>query len=187
MTQKISIRKYQESDYAQIQRICIATAPEEARQNDAFQALLLTAFCNYYIEQEPHNCFVAADGQEAIGYILCAEDATAWAKTFQDHYIASLSSDQAKMFCQGTMGSPLKFALEYPAHLHIDLLPDYQRMGLGTMLMDALAQHLKEKGVPGLMLCVSRDNVKGRQFYQKYGFQVLDETQETVVMGISLN
>ncbi len=187
MTQKISIRKYQESDREQVQGICMATGSGEAQQNEVFQNMLLTAFCNYYIEQEPDNCFVAADGQKAVGYVLCAENAEAWAEIFQDQYIAHLDADPLKMFCQGIMNSPLQFASEYPAHLHIDILPDYQRMGLGTMLMDTLVQHLKEKGIPGLLLSVAGDNTKGKQFYKKYGFQVLAETPHEIVMGIPLN
>ena len=170
-----------------MQKICVATASGQAAQNEAFLQLLLTAFCNYYIEQEPGNCFVAAaNGQGAVGYILCAVDAKTWSKTFQEKYINNLPDDNLKLFCLGTMGSPLKFAYEYPAHLHIDILPEYQRKGVGTKLMDALAQHLRDKGIHGLMLSVAADNVKGRQFYNKYGFHVLEETPHEVVMGIRL-
>lgn len=148
--------------------------------------MLLTTFCNYYIEQEPNNCFVAANEQEAIGYIICAENAGNWAKTFREQYVDRLDNEDLKAFCRGTMNSPLQYASEYPAHLHIDILPEYQRIGIGSKLMDTLVQHLRGKRIPGLMLCVAPDNMKGRQFYNKYGFHVLTETQHEVVMGIRL-
>jgi ribosomal protein S18 acetylase RimI-like enzyme len=186
MEHSISIRKYQESDRAQVQTICLATGSDQATQNKAFQDMLLTAFCNYYIEQEPDNCFVATDGQKAIGYILCAENADVWAKNFQELYVDRMDNEAMKPFYSGIMNSPLQFASEYPAHLHIDILPEYQRMGIGSKLMNALVQHLKDKGIRGLMLSVACDNVKGRQFYKKYGFQVLAETPHEIVMGIQL-
>ena len=184
MGHPILIRKYRESDCEQVQKICIATATGPFAQNEAFRLLLLTTFCNYYIEQEPENCFVADNGQGAVGYILCAEDANTWSGTFQEKYINNLPDENLKLFCLGTMNSPLKFSSEYPAHLHIDILPEYQRKGIGTMLMDALVKHLRDKGIHGLMLSVAADNVKGRQFYNKYGFRVLEETPHEVVMGI---
>ena len=129
MEHPILIRKYRESDREQVQKICIATATGPFARNKAFRLLLLTTFCNYYIEQEPGNCFVAANDQGAVGYILCAENADIWAKSFKEKYIDSLPEDNLKAFCLGTTNSPLKYATEYPAHLHIDILPEYQRKG----------------------------------------------------------
>ena len=75
----------------------------------------------------------------------------------------------------------------YPAHLHIDIDSNYQRLGIGTRLMDALINHLKAKGVkPGLMLVVGATNEQGRNFYKKYGFKELAITKMGVAMGIDL-
>lgn len=38
----------------------------------------------------------------------------------------------------------------YPAHLHIDLLPDWQGKGHGRALMHKLLQALRRKGVPAV-------------------------------------
>jgi ribosomal protein S18 acetylase RimI-like enzyme len=60
-------------------------------------------------------------------------------------------------------------------------------MGLGSRLMDALTNHLRAKGVPGVMLVVGLHNVKGRNFYEKYGFKRLRGIPYTVVMGLDLS
>src|SRR5690606_2707699 len=40
----------------------------------------------------------------------------------------------------------------HPAHLHIDLLPQLQRRGLGSRLLDTLRAALADRGVPGVHL-----------------------------------
>lgn len=182
----IFIRGYQENDRAQVQKICLVTGSEQEVQQKEQQDMLLTAFCNYYIDKEPYNCFVAMEDEKAVGYILCAEDSNIWAEYFQNNYVANLENSPLTAFYRGIMVSPLRYANEYPAHLHIDILPDYQRMGIGFNLMNALLSHLKAKGVQGLMLSVASDNIKGINFYEKYGFTILAHTPHEIMLGMHL-
>lgn len=96
---------------------------------------------------------------------------------------SNLEKNPLKGFYQGIMAAPIRYADRYPAHLHIDILPEYQRQGIGFQLMDTLTVHLREQGVPAVMLSVAGDNEKGKNFYRKYGFQVLEETPNEIVMG----
>ena len=66
-------------------------------------------------------------------------------------------------------------AKKYPAHLHIDILPEAQHKGYGTKLMDALMDYLAEKGVKGVHLGVGGDNAGGIRFYEKYGFTMIHD------------
>ncbi|MET0353639.1 MAG: GNAT family N-acetyltransferase, partial [Plantibacter flavus] len=59
---------------------------------------------------------------------------------------------------------------QYPAHLHIDLLPETQGMGVGRRLIDAFCGLLAERGVPGVHLGVGVSNTGAQQFYQRTGF-----------------
>ena len=68
-----------------------------------------------------------------------------------------------------------KLARGMPAHLHIDILPEAQRQGIGHRLMNALMFRLKELGVPKVYLVVGTSNVKGVSFYEKYGFEAVRE------------
>lgn len=58
----------------------------------------------------------------------------------------------------------------YPAHLHIDLLPEYQRMGHGRELMRAFLDALRDKGVPAVHLSMVTENTPARAFYDRLGF-----------------
>ena len=88
--------------------------------------------------------------------------------------------------CQGAARVPKMFVKNYPAHMHINILEPYQRMGLGSKLVDALTANFRAKGIPGMNLGVGSGNVKGRSFYTKYGFKKLLRVPGCVFMGYDL-
>jgi ribosomal protein S18 acetylase RimI-like enzyme len=59
---------------------------------------------------------------------------------------------------------------DYPAHLHIDLLPAYQRAGHGRALMDRLLTTLADRGVPAIHLTMLTTNTPARAFYDRLNF-----------------
>ena len=75
------------------------------------------------------------------------------------------------------------FKKKYPAHLHIDILPDYQHMGAGTLLVNALKEHLKAKGSKGLMLSAGMGNKKAIAFYKKNNFRQVVNLFGSVIMA----
>ena len=180
------IRPYSANDRLQVENICLETAGDFASDKSAKQ-LLLTAFCRYYLDFEPENCFVASSGDTVSGYILCSENTSRWAEVFSKKYIDTCPDERMRMFFKGTMAGPLRFASDYPAHLHIDLLPSCQRQGTGTKLMDCLTSHLKDKGIPAVMLSVDSSNEKGMIFYKKYGFSTLESGSRETLMGLKLS
>jgi len=163
--------------------------PEEAFEESPSRTAMLATYCDYYIECEPHNCFVAADdNDDAVGCVWCAEDYRGYRERFLREYTAKLKAlpPRKRVDCYGSVYMPVFYARKFPAHLHIDVLEAYQRMGLGSQLMDALTNHLRAKSVPGVILVVGYHNVKGRNFYEKYGFKRLWGLPFTVVMGLEL-
>jgi GNAT superfamily N-acetyltransferase len=63
---------------------------------------------------------------------------------------------------------------DYPAHLHIDLLPAYQRSGHGRKMIVTLLGALHDAGAPGAHLGVLAANTPARAFYHRVGFHELD-------------
>lgn len=59
---------------------------------------------------------------------------------------------------------------EFPAHLHINLLPEYQRRGWGVQLIGALVERLREEECRGLYLGVGASNTGAVKFYEHDGF-----------------
>lgn len=167
----MNIRKYQEKDKMNLQYICIATAKPTKSEKD--KEVLTTLYNDYFTECESENVFVAVnEDDDAIGYILCSTDFKKYRKTMKKNYMPKVW----KLNKPKWLLTQLEFILEtyfsrkYPAFLHIDILDGYQRQGLGHQLMNALIGHLREKGVPAVMLGVGADNEKGINFYKKYGF-----------------
>lgn len=63
----------------------------------------------------------------------------------------------------------------YPAHLHIDILPEYQGQGWGRKLVEAWCEIVKGEGAVGAHLDMVKDNVGARKFYERLGFEVCGE------------
>ncbi|MDO4284916.1 MAG: GNAT family N-acetyltransferase [Eubacteriales bacterium] len=181
------IREYQERDREKVRAICLATGPQTEELYPGIRKALCTVFCDYYIEEEPENCFVAVDEQdEAQGYILCAGNWSVWARRFRTEYLEKGDQPIARAMGEATIRTLEKFAERYPAHLHIDLLPQAQGQGAGSRLIRTLEKHLCDEGVWGLCLCVAADNTGARLFYQKNGFTELLCEGKEVVMGKTL-
>jgi ribosomal protein S18 acetylase RimI-like enzyme len=73
---------------------------------------------------------------------------------------------------------------EYPAHLHINILPGYQHMGIGKNLLDMFMANMTSKGVSGVHLGTSNYNFKALPFYRKNGFSVIFERKNLFWPGV---
>lgn len=170
----MEIRKYQVTDKQNLQKICIITA--NPQKNEQGERLLNLLYNDYYTEQEPDSCFVLTDDNDsAVGYIICAKSFEEYKKIFTEKYLPQVKK-LSKL--QGAVKKlsfiiEKKFAKEYPAHLHIDILPGFTGKGSGSLLINALCGYLKEQGIKGVMLCVGAHNKRAINFYKKHGFNKL--------------
>lgn len=184
----ITVRSYDKKDNDNFIKILIETSrlPIETAKDREYLKLL---YNDYYREVEPQNCFVAADeNDEAVGYIICAEDFKKYQKLFRKFYLPEIKNLGLKYYFQAVAelcGHSL-YAKKYPAHLHIDILPICQGQGVGSRLMDALKDNLKQKGVTGLMLSCGADNEGAVRFYKKNGFKVISTLAGGCIMAIDI-
>ena len=74
----------------------------------------------------------------------------------------------------------------YPAHLHIDILPIAQGKGYGRKLIETILNQLQTLNVQGVHLIVSNDNQNAVGFYQQVGFKELKKLGEYIVFGKGL-
>ena len=179
----ITIRNYHSSDQNAVRSICCM----EPNDDPLIEEAILTVFCEYYIHEEPDNCFVIADDHnQTVGYLLCAADFQKWEQIFRQKYISKSSNPITTVMAEATIHALKPFSTAYPAHLHMNLLPEYRGMHLGTRLMDTLKRHLRTLATPGLMLDVAKDNLTAQAFYQKNGFHILSRSDQEYTMGIKL-
>lgn len=182
----MNIRPYESRDRDDVRFVCLnCDGPSD--MSPQAEHFILSTYCDYYIEKEPHNCFVAENEEgRAIGYIICTENFDSFYDIFKKEYIPRIPEEETDHRFYASTSAVLqeKYKDSYPAHFHIDILPEYHRMGIGHKLVDTLIKHLKEKNIPAVMLAVSRENLKGDAFYRKYGFELIESTPSANVYGI---
>ncbi len=167
-----NIRKYQSKDKDNLRRICLETSglPVDTETDRIFLFLM---YNDYYAEVESENIFVAVnDNDEAVGYILCAEDFNKYLSFFKKSYLPRIKKLGFKYYFMalGEIAVHKIFSKKYKAHLHIDILSDCQGKGTGTALMNELKKHLKSKNINCLMLSCGMNNKSAIRFYKKNDF-----------------
>ncbi len=168
------IRPYRPDDKDAVKNICRITAHKSYKKSQKTLEAAVILYNDYYTEQEPENIFVAAnDNDEAVGYILCSTDEKKFLKETKTTYRKRLDGVCPSKNIEFVLARILTRLLpkKYRAHLHIDILPDYQKMGLGTLLMDAEREHLFSLGIPYLTVLSIDVGSNGYRFYKKYGFK----------------
>ena len=126
-----------------------------------------------------------------VGYILCSKDYQAYQARFRKSYLPLIQARSILRAALALMDLRIagRYAGQYPAHMHIDILDAYQRMGIGHQLVNTLTASLAGQTTRGLMLSVGSTNKKGVNFYKKYGFQRIGTAAfgSIVVMGLRLS
>ena len=75
---------------------------------------------------------------------------------------------------------------EYPAHLHIDLLPPFQGQGYGRQMMETFYAAAAGAGATGVHVAVVAANVPAQGFYRRLGFTHLDDAGDIIYLGRKL-
>ncbi len=187
-------------EVAALYDICLRTGADGRDASALYSDPLLLGevYLGAYLELAPDLAFVLTDDNDApVGYVLGAADtaafeeksAAAWWPALQEQYPRGT-------FEEGTSDARLvnmihnpsrmdqKVIAGYPAHLHVDLLPQGQGGGNGRRLMEILFAALREQDVEGIHLGVSLENTQAIGFYQHLGFTQL--TDDGVFWGLKL-
>lgn len=192
----VQIRNYQPKDRDDITNVCWRTGYMGENSAGHFDDPYLFGllFCLYYVDYEPENCFVAVDEEssQVIGYVLSSLNSERQEKQFRKKMIPKIIMRAflytiwrhhrtfrvfwhfRKVFREDPgLSNKETLLAPYPAHLHIDILPQYHKQGIGTKLMKRLEAHFKTQKVKGVHLGTSERNTKAIPFYYKLGFSVI--------------
>lgn len=168
------IKRYENTYKYGVQRICLETSAFKLSKKGMKDFLLLT-YCDYYIQLQKENCFVAvSEDDDVLGYILCAENFKEYKDLFCKQYMPKIRrlGFEYVLMAAGEIFSHALLSKSYGAHLHIDLTASCRRQGVGTALITALKGELSQKGIHSLMLCCGSSNTAAVSFYKKNGFKI---------------
>ena len=160
----VIIRKVKKSDIKGIRHVCYKTGymGEDCTGHFSDEKLFGYLFSQYYPEFEREHSFVADDNGRVVGYILGSPDTVGQGKRFMAKMVPKIilrmllyttlryNKDFRMFLKEAVIGLKYlrlpkdpknmphkKINEEYPAHLHIDILEEYQRKGIGEKLMNA--------------------------------------------------
>jgi ribosomal protein S18 acetylase RimI-like enzyme len=195
-----AIRAYRPEDRDDVFDICVRTGDSGGDASGLYsdETLLPDIFADPYLTFQPDLAFVVDTGERAAGYIISVADSVAFAEWYRQEWapgfvqrhpvLATTSDAERDLIGYGTNpgGILIPEVAEYPAHLHIDLLPELQGQGFGRGLIRTLLAALAERGVPGVFLSMSASNTSARAFYARLGFhEVPSSTPGGPVLAIS--
>lgn len=138
-----------------LDRIFYVSSGVQVFANDEERARFRERWLGRYLRHDPRWAYVALDGEgSAAGYVIGAIDDPARAARFADiPYFQPWAH----------------LTVKYPAHLHINVAPEWRSSGLGSRLIEAFAADAAEAGVPGVHV-VTGEGLRNVGFYLRNGF-----------------
>jgi ribosomal protein S18 acetylase RimI-like enzyme len=180
------IRPVVPEDRAALYQICLLTADagEDASARYEDPELPGQVWVGPYLALEPELAYVAVDDIGVSGYVLGAADTTmfeaaceaTWWPSLRRRFpepppSGDLTPDQElHRWIHHPPATPESVLAEYPAHLHIDLLPRAQGRGFGRRLINTLLDALRRRDVSAVHLGVDARNRRAIGFYAHIGF-----------------
>ena len=204
MNQSTTIRPYQAGDEQAAYQICMKTGDHGRDGEPFFQAdpdALGRIYVGPYLRFAPELALMLEDPQGVCGYAMAVLDTRDFFARYEREWRPLLVEEFPDPSGPEASWSRVEQAYhlyhhpdyfcpdpydEYPAHLHIDLLPRAQGQGYGRRMIEALLRLLREAGAPGVHLGMSAVNTPAFGFYQRLGFQELTRDEEAIYMGLRL-
>lgn len=180
------IRPYRPTDRDAVYRICVLTGADGGDATGHFfdDDLLPDIFAGPYVDFEPDLAFVLDTGDvssgHVAGYVIATADTRAFVARYREEWLPQFAAKHPRDTPGDAVAkgyNPERMLIpeidEYPAHLHINLLPEVQAQGWGRALIRTLLAELAARGVPKLHLTMSPANFAAAAFYERLGFRRL--------------
>jgi ribosomal protein S18 acetylase RimI-like enzyme len=193
----MTIRDYRPTDLPYLYDICLRTGESGKDASTLFcdPYMLGQFYVAPYAAYDARGVLVLEGrldyASRPIGYILGTSDTRAfnvwfdrvWRQGAEALYGGAGRGNRSELESRvrGLFSKPFPSAdnvpswyVDYPGHIHIDLLPEAQGAGWGRKLMDAFCDRLRSLGCPGFHLGVGKRNEGGVSFYRRYGMKELE-------------
>lgn len=194
-TLDLYIREARRADQSALNRICLFTgdAGQSAEPLHNFGELIGIVYADPYVNLPTTWGFVMVDPAKddaVVGYVLGTHDTRAFERHAQEEWWPLVRAQYAypAEANEGARAADIRYInilhdppcvgqaqVNYsPAHMHINILPEYQRQGWGRKLIGRAVEHLREKrGLERLWLGIDPRNEAARQFYERLGYKEL--------------
>jgi hypothetical protein len=183
----LEIRRYRAEDRAQVRKICVETAylGDSILPEFGDAESFADTFTGYYTDREPESAWVVADGERVLGYLLGCMDtrnspAPEWVITKHIVRRGLWARPGTAGFCFRSLFDtlrdlgPTRPALDYgqwPAHAHIDLLPEARKGALGLRLFRMWLDVARERGAAGTWGASFVENEAASLMHRALGFR----------------
>ncbi|MFD6178637.1 MULTISPECIES: GNAT family N-acetyltransferase [unclassified Isoptericola] len=198
----LAVDRYDPADRAALYDVCLRTGDSGEDATDMYEdgELLGHVYLGAYLELEPGLARVLrrADGT-AVGYCVATASTVDFERRCEESWWPPLrarlavpapddESPDARLLhaIHAPSRSAAPWLEQYPAHLHVDLLPEAQGGGAGRRVLEAVLDAVAAAGAPGIHLGVGGRNVRAIGFYEHLGFRTLEEQPWGRTMGMSL-
>jgi ribosomal protein S18 acetylase RimI-like enzyme len=179
----LSIRRATPEDREALFDICLKTADSGVDATELYSDPRLPGYiwAVPYGVFEPDFAFILADGERALGYVIGAPDTLAFERRLEAEWwpevrraVAGITPsrphDAMALERISTPEGHAEWLLaDYPAHLHINVLPEAQSGGWGRRLIETELEAMRAAGVRGVHLGVSPTNLRAQGFYRHIG------------------
>lgn len=196
------LRSFRPGDEPALAEICLRTADTGSDATGILDDddIWAAVFVLPYVARHPELAVVVeTDDGRVAGYAVATGDTDGFEEWFQHQWWprfaqrwpkpaadAVTRQDSVLAYAYGRRPGAEPFAQHYPAHLHIDLLPEVQGQGWGRRLIEALRDRLRATGVPGVHLVAAGTNAGAIAFYERLGFTRLDAPADVAAFGMLL-
>lgn len=168
MTSDLSIHSYLDTDrsaalHNEIDAVFFVSSRIRIFADEAARSAFRERWLGRYLTNDPDFAFLAltASGKVA-GYLVGAVEDPAASARFADVGYYAIFGELTKRF---------------PAHLHVNLAPEFRGRGLGRQLIDAFVGAVMQEGVKGVHVVTSA-NARNVRFYNRNGFLEVGRTQD---------
>jgi ribosomal protein S18 acetylase RimI-like enzyme len=159
MPDRIVIRRYLDAERTarlddDIDAIFFEASNTKSFENDSVRSAFRERWLGRYLRDDPQYAYLAfAPSGNLVGYLVGAIDDPASNVQPADAGIAAFR-DLSK---------------RYPAHLHVNVAPEYRGFGIGGRLIDAFVADAQQAGAAGVHVVTSAASANVR-FYNRNGF-----------------
>jgi GNAT superfamily N-acetyltransferase len=197
----VLIRDVTSADLVVLYDVCLRTgrAGQDATGLYHDTTLLGSIYVGPYVVLPEGLGFVPVDDRGVGGYVVGTLDtrsfetsceASWWPPLRRRHAdpgpSPSTADDELRALLHRPATAPAEVVAGHPAHLHIDLHPRLQGIGVGRRLIERMLTRMAEGGVAGVHLGVDQANERAVGFYRRLGFITLVDVGDVYYLGIGL-